>query len=88
VSEPECSTTASLPMNENRMRSTGGMQSTMMMSNISMNKSELNSSRRGGQPSPRGSPRLNKKQQMEEQKKAEEEALKAAEEAQKQMELE
>lgn len=70
------------------MRSTGGMQSTMMMSNISMNKSELNSSRRGGQPSPRGSPRLNKKQQMEEQKKAEEEALKAAEEAQKQMELE
>jgi hypothetical protein len=55
----------------------------MMMSNISMNKSELNSSRRGGQPSPRGSPRLNKKQQMEEQKKAEEEALKAAEEAQK-----
>lgn len=58
----------------------------MMMSNISMNKSEMNSSRKGGQPSPRGSPRLSKKQKEEEAKKAEEDALRAAEEAQKQME--
>lgn len=88
VEEPSCSTTASLPMSENKMRSTGGMQSTMMMSNISMNKSEMNSSRKGGQPSPRGSPRMSKKQKEEEMKRAEEEALKVAEEAQKQLEQE
>lgn len=68
VEEPSCSTTASLPMSENKMRSTGGMQSTMMMSNISMNKSEMNSSRKGGQPSPRGSPRMSKKQKERNEK--------------------